>query len=248
MVFILSALWWIRITGLWKLPDGRDWLRGKLGPVLMGRAMLSKYLIQFSVDRLGCVPSPFFDLRPNYGGGNEDNGDLLPPTLHQATADLCLPCRLLDTQGQVWVSLLWGHWSFLLGPDVHKVLFVPSKSLFSQSCASSGVSTAAAAKSLQPCPTLCDSIDSSPSGSPVPGILQARTLEWVFISFSSAQKWKVKVKLLSHIRLLATPWTAAYQAPPSMRFSKSSSNKLWNFLISMPIALNIHFIVFWKTQ
>ena len=150
----------------------------------MGRAMLSKYLIQFSVDRLGCVPSPFFDLRPNYGGGNEDNGDLLPPTLHQATADLCLPCRLLDTQGQVWVSLLWGHWSFLLGPDVHKVLFVPSKSLFPQSCASSGVSTAAAAKSLQPCLTLCDSIDSSPSGSPVPGILQARTLEWVAISFS----------------------------------------------------------------
>ena len=102
----------------------------------------------------------------------------------KATTDLCLPRRLLDTQGQVWVSLLWGHWSFLLGSDVHKVLFVPSKSLFPQSCASSGVSAAAAAKSLQLCPTLCDPIDSSPSGSPIPGILQARTLEWVAISFS----------------------------------------------------------------
>ena len=75
-----------------------------------------------------------------------------------------------------------------------------------------------AAKSLQSCPTLCDPIDGSPPGSPVPGILQARTLEWVAISFSSAWKWKVKVNLLSRVRLLATPWTAAYQAPPSMGF------------------------------
>ena len=79
---------------------------------------------------------------------------------------------------------------------------------------------AAAAKSLQSCPTLCDPIDGSPSGSPVPGILQARTLEWVAISFSNACKWKVKVKSLSHVRLLATPLTAAYQAPPSMGFSR----------------------------
>ena len=79
---------------------------------------------------------------------------------------------------------------------------------------------AATAKSLQLCPTLCDSIDSSPPGSPVPGILQARTLEWVAISFTSAWKWKVKVKLLSRVRLLATPWTAAYQAPPPMGFSR----------------------------
>ena len=79
---------------------------------------------------------------------------------------------------------------------------------------------AAAAKSLQSCPTLCDPIDSSPRGSPVPGILQARTLEWFAISFSNAWKWKVKVKLLSRVRLLATPWTAAYQAPPSMGFSR----------------------------
>ena len=79
---------------------------------------------------------------------------------------------------------------------------------------------AAAAKSLQLCPTLCDPIDSSPPGSPVPGILQARTLEWVAISFSNAWKGKVKVKSLSHARLLATPWTAAYQAPPSMGLSR----------------------------
>ena len=79
---------------------------------------------------------------------------------------------------------------------------------------------AAAAKSLQSCLTLCDPRDSSPPGSPVPGILQARTLEWVAISFSNAWEWKVKVKSLSRVRLLATPWTAAYQAPPSMEFSR----------------------------
>ena len=78
----------------------------------------------------------------------------------------------------------------------------------------------AAAKSLQLCPTLCDPIDGSPPVSPVPGILQARTLEWVAISFSNAWKWKVKVKSLSHAWLLATPWTAAHQAPPPMGFSR----------------------------
>ena len=80
------------------------------------------------------------------------------------------------------------------------------------------MAAAAAAKSLQSCPTLCDPTDGSPPGSPVPGILQARTMEWVAISFSNAWKWKVKVKSLSHVRLLATPWTAAYQAPPSIGF------------------------------
>ena len=72
------------------------------------------------------------------------------------------------------------------------------------------------AKSLQSCPTLCDPIDGNPPGSPIPGILQARTLEWVAISFFNAWKWNVKVKLLSRVQLLATPRTAAYQAPPSM--------------------------------
>ena len=80
--------------------------------------------------------------------------------------------------------------------------------------------TAGAAKALQSCLTLCDPIDGSPPGSPFPGILQARTLGWVAISFSNAWKWKVKVKSLSRVRLLGTPWTAAYQAPPSMGFSR----------------------------
>ena len=79
---------------------------------------------------------------------------------------------------------------------------------------------AAAAKSLQLCPTLCGPIDGSPRGSPVPGILQARTLEWVAISFSNTWKWKVKVKLFSHVWLFLTPWTAAHQAPLSMGFSR----------------------------
>ena len=81
------------------------------------------------------------------------------------------------------------------------------------------VVAAAPAKSLQSCPTLCDPGDGSPPGSPGPGILQARTLEWVAISFSNAWKWKVKVKSLSYVQLFATPWTAAHQAPPSMGFS-----------------------------
>ena len=84
----------------------------------------------------------------------------------------------------------------------------------------SAAAAAAATNTLQSCPTLCDSIDGSPPGSPIPGILQARILEWVAISFSNAGKWKVKVKLLSRVRLLATPQTAAYQAPPSMGFSR----------------------------
>ena len=76
------------------------------------------------------------------------------------------------------------------------------------------------AKLLQLCLTLCDPIDGSPPGSPVPGILQARTLEWVAISFSNAWQWKVKVKSLSHVRLLVTSRTTAYQAPPPMGFSR----------------------------
>ena len=85
----------------------------------------------------------------------------------------------------------------------------------------------AAAKSLQACPTLCDPIDGSPLGSSIPGILQARTLEWVAISFSNARKWEVKVKSLSHIWLFATPWTAAHQAPPSMGVSRQEYWSGW---------------------
>ena len=84
---------------------------------------------------------------------------------------------------------------------------------------------AAAAKLLQSCPTLCDPIDGSPPGSPVPGILQTRTLEWVAISFFNAWKWKVKVKLLSCVWLLATPWIAASPPPPSVGFSRQ---KYWS--------------------
>ena len=100
------------------------------------------------------------------------------------------------------------------------------------------------AKSLQSCPTLCDPIDGSPPGSPVPGILQARTLEWVAIPFSNACKWKEKVKSLSRVGLLATPWTAAYQTPPSMGFSRQ---EYWSGVpLPSPTALIIkcysHFI------
>ena len=98
------------------------------------------------------------------------------------------------------------------------------------------IDAAAAAKLLQSFPTLGDPIDGSPPGSPVPGILQPRTLEWVAISFSNTWKWEVKGKSLSRVRLFATPWTAAYQAPPSMGFSRqecwsgvplSSPNDWW---------------------
>ena len=145
VVFILSVLCWIMIRGLWELPDGRDWLRGNLGLVLMGKAMLSKSLIQFSVDGWFCVPSLLFDLRPNYGGGNEDSGHLLqkvpcthcwtqcpwpcsrPPLTHASTRD---SSTLTGKSG----SVSCGVTALLLGPSVHKVLFVSSKSLFSQSC------------------------------------------------------------------------------------------------------------------
>ena len=81
-------------------------------------------------------------------------------------------------------------------------------------------SAAATAKSFQSCLTLCDPIDGSPPGSPIAGILQTRTLEWVAISFFNAWKWKVNVKSLSHVPPSVTPWTAAFQAPPSMGFSR----------------------------
>ena len=104
--------------------------------------------------------------------------------------------------------------------------------------------SAAAAKSLQSCLTLCDPIDGSPPGSPVPGILQARTLERVAISFSNAWKWKVKVKSLSPVWLLATPWTAAYQAPPSMGFSRQ---EYWSG-VPLPSSLSLVEITKFKIQ
>ena len=100
-----------KIRGLWKLPDGRDWLRGKLGLVLMGRAMLNKFLIQFSVNGWGCVPFLLFNLRPNYGGVHEDNGNLLQKLrcrhCHIQCPWLCSrpPTPPPETPGHSWASL-----------------------------------------------------------------------------------------------------------------------------------------------
>ena len=121
-----------------------------------------------------------------------------------------------------WLMNYWFHLidsTAFLNP---RAATVPSLPKCQSTCLthSEAAAAAAAAKSLQSCLTLCDPIDGSPPGSPVPGILQARTLKWVAISFSNAWKWKVKVKSLSRVRLLETPWTAAYQAPPSMWFSR----------------------------
>ena len=120
--------------------------------------------------------------------------------------------------------------TFLTVRNLISNIYYPFRYLFSP----------AAAKSLQLCPTLCDPINSSPLGSSVPGILQARTLEWVAISFSNAWKWKVKVKSLSRVRLLATPWTAAYQAPPSMGFSRQ---EYWS---GVPLPSSCSALVYFK--
>ena len=102
--------------------------------------------------------------------------------------------------------------------------------------------TTTTTKSLQSCLTLCDPIDGSPAGSPVPGILQARTLEWVAISFSNAWKWKVEVKSLSRVRLLGTPWTAAHQAPLPMGFSR------WEYWSGVPLSSPITYIRWLKSK
>ena len=110
----------------------------------------------------------------------------------------------------------------LAGSFIFRVSFFISGANFHSSSLPSFLRMAVqcCAKSLQSCLTLCDPIDGSPPGSSVPGILQARTLEWVAISFPNAWKWKMKVKLLSRVWLFSTPWTAAYQAPPSLGFSR----------------------------
>ena len=114
----MEASWWERLTV------------GETGSCSDRGSCASKSLIQFSVDGWGCVPSLLFDLRPTLS--------VPDPAAGYPDPHLCQ--RLLDTHKQVWVSLLWGHCSFLLGPGVHKVLFVPSKSLFPQSCVSFGSS------------------------------------------------------------------------------------------------------------
>ena len=129
-----------------------------------------------------------------------------------------------DKRLQVAWTGVWAQWSDRRSDPRCWLHLSLTKSLglliAGQSVLWAGAAATAAAKSLQSCLTLCDPVDGSPPGSPVPGILQARTLEWVAISFCNAWQWKVKVKLLSRARLLATPWTAAYQAPPSMGFSR----------------------------
>ena len=124
-----------------------------------------------------------------------------------------------------WLNLLW-LWNLFVCPSVS--YWSPFSSSLSWLQCYHGFrrktplipKQAAAAKSLQSFPTLHDPIDGSPLGSAVPGILQARTLEWAAISFPNAWKWKVKVKSLSRVRLLATPWTAAHQASSYMGFSR----------------------------
>ena len=109
-----------------------------------------------------------------------------------------------------------------LEPDILecKVRWALGSITMNKAIGGDGIPVAAAAKLLLSCLVLCNPIDGSLPGSPIPGILQVRTLEWVAISFSNAWKWKVKVKLLSCVRIFMTPWTAAYQASPSMGFSR----------------------------
>ena len=122
------------------------------------------------------------------------------------------------------LSLKFNHKNIMLDSYQDLILIKPSTNVCSWHwCFYKGAAAAAAAAaalSLQSCPTLCDLIEGSLPGSLVPGILQARILEWVAISFSSAWNGNVKVKLFSRVRLLVTPWTAAHQAPPSMGFSR----------------------------
>ena len=144
----------------------------------------------------------------------------------------CIASRLFTTESPLLCPKLTYKlsnnkcdWKFPGGPVINSILPVQGYrfnpySLSSRLTYPTAAVAAAAAMLLQSCPTLRDPIDGSPPGSPIPGVLQARTLEWVAISFSNAWKWKVKVKLLSRVQLLATPWTAALQTPPSMGFSK----------------------------
>ena len=117
---------------------------------------------------------------------------------------------------------VWNHWLLSEFKAEAPIVLGKDKTYLEALCLRKLRSSpaAATAKSLQSCLTLCNPIDGSPPGSPVPGILQARTLTWAAISFSSAWKWKMKVKSLSRVRLLVIPWTAAYQAPSSMGFSR----------------------------
>ena len=140
-----------------------------------------------------------------------------PKKIKSVTVSIVSPSICHEVMGLDAMTLV--SWMLSLKPILSLSSFTFIKRLFSSSLSAIKV-VYAAAKWLQSCPTLCDPRDGSPPGSPIPGILQARTLEWVAISFSNAWKWKVKVKSLSCVRLFANPWTAAHQAPPSMGFSR----------------------------
>ena len=138
------------------------------------------------------------------------------PSIHYRTQERSFPCPVWCQGGPVKSFLKGGLPWWSSGWDSTCQCRANATSF-------AELNSAAAAKSLQSCPTLCDPTDGRPPGFPIPGILQARTLEWVAISFSNAWKWKVKVKSLSCVQLLATPWTAAYQAPLSMDFPGKST-------------------------
>ena len=158
-------------------------------------------------------------------------------------AHLTSHSRMSRSRWVITPSWLSGSWRSFLYSSVYSChLFLISHFCYIHTvsvlycahlCMKCSLAAAAAAKSLQSCPTLCNPRDGSPPGSPIPGILQARTLEWVAISFSNERKWKAKVKSLSCVRLLATPWTAAYQAPPSMGFPGKSTGVGCHCLLQM---------------
>ena len=176
-----------------------------------------------------------FQISPLFASGGQSIGV-------SASASV-LPMNIQDR-----FPLGWSGWISLQSKGLSRV--------FSNTTVQKHQFFAAAAKSLQSCPTLCDPIDGGPLGSPILGILQARTLEWVAISFSNAWKGKVKVKSLSRVRLFATPWSAAYQSPPSMGFSRqeywsgvplpSPINSLALSFLSSPTLTSIH--DYWKNH
>ena len=152
-------------------------------------------------------------------------------TAFARTSRPSLKCTSMRLQGLIkWLEIMKIQMRHVVDNKGSGSFSVCNHTLCLVIAVSSSGAVAAAAKSLQLCPTLCNPIDGSPPGSPVPGILQARTLEWVAISFSNAWKWKVKVKSLSCVWLFANPWTAAHQAPLSMGFSR------WEYWSGVPLA------------
>ena len=164
------------------------------------------YLFVFALNSPQSWPFP---IQPNLSK-SLIYGDWLTWSLHRKVFSNCL----------VWIRLNYSPLGMFQYNTILSEYVLHFKRFICVLRSAAAAAAAAAAKSLQSCPTLCNPIDGSPSGSLVPGILQARTLEWVAISFSNAWKWKVKVKPTSCVRLLETPWTAAYQAPPSVGFSR----------------------------